>query len=143
MQFETDFYATSGRATVFVIETEQVVRSALHYILRDRYRPITFAAVADALASAETPDAVLLGAAILQGEGDVLTELGEHFTSARILLVADRSADPLARAGLARGAHGIISKPISFDTVCDAVGTALSAPIVPGEPSPLIRVAFG
>ena len=143
MQFETAFYATSGRATVFVIETEQVVRSALHYILRDRYRTVTFATVADALASDGTPDAVLLGAAILQGQGDVLTEFGEQFASAKILLVADRSADPLAQASLARGAHGIIGKPISFDTVCEAVGTALSAPIVPGEPSPLIRVAFG
>jgi len=145
MQFETDFYAAGGRPTIFLIEPEQVVRSALHYILRDRYRTRAFASLDEATSSAmETPDVLLLGLAILRSGGEaLLADLGEQFGGARILLVADSNSDPLAQAGIERGAHGIISKPISFDTVCDAVGTALSAPIVPGEPSPLIRVAFG
>jgi DNA-binding NarL/FixJ family response regulator len=142
MQFETEFLATDERSTIFVIESEQVVRSALHYILRDRYLTLAFATLADALASAEVPDAVLLDISNLQGEGDALAP-GELFAGARILLVADRQSDPLAQAGLKRGAHGIVSKPISFDSVRDAVSGVLAPPARAGEPSRLIRVAFG
>lgn len=142
MQFETDFHA-GARSTVFVVETEQVVRSALHYILRDRYQTHAFAALEDALAG-DTPDAVLLGVGLLQdGSEALLARLGERFAGAKVLIVAERNSDPLAQACLEHGAHGIIGKPISFDMVCDAVDTALTAPILPAEPSRLIRVAFG
>jgi CheY-like chemotaxis protein len=145
MQFETEFYTTGDRPTVVVIESEQVVRSALHYILRGRYWTRAFATLDDAVgSSAETPDVVLLGIAFLQSQGNtVLANLGEQFPDAKILLVAERTSDPLARASLETGAHGIVSKPISFDTVCGAVDAVLAAPILPGEPSRLIRVAFG
>jgi DNA-binding NarL/FixJ family response regulator len=92
----------------------------------------------------ENPDVLLLGLAILQSRSEaLLAELGEQFGAAKILLVADSSSDPLAQAGLESGAHGIISKPISFDSVSDAVSMALAGPTFSGEPSRLIRVAFG
>lgn len=145
MQFETEFFAADDISTVFVIESEQVVRSALHYILRDRHRTHAFAALDDALISAaDVPDVVLLGASILESRGEaLLAGLGEQFAGAKILIVADRHSAPLARAYLERGAHGVVSKPISFETVSDAVSSALAAPIPAGEPSRLIRVAFG
>src|SRR5262245_47899227 len=106
MQFETEFYATGERLTVFVIESEQVIRSALHYILRDRYRTRTFAAPDEALASVlDGPDVVLLGIDILHDKGEaLLAALGEHFAGAKILLVADRNCGPVAQACLERGA---------------------------------------
>lgn len=144
MQFETEFGANGGHSTVLVIEPEQVVRSALYYILRDRYRTVVFAAPGDALATAEAPDVVLLGSAILQNQGEaVLTAIAEQFAGVRILLISDHGSDPLASAALERGVHGLISKPISFDAVRNAVGTALAAPIVSGGLSRLVRVAFG
>jgi DNA-binding NarL/FixJ family response regulator len=145
MQFETEFYAAGGRPTIFLIEPEQVVRSALYYILRDRYRTRAFASLDEATGSTmETPDVLLLGLAILRSRGEaLLAELGEQFGPARILLVADSKSDPLAEASLERGAHGIISKPISFDSVSDAVSMALAGPVFSGEPSRLIRVSFG
>jgi DNA-binding NarL/FixJ family response regulator len=142
MQFETEFYATSERSTVFVIEAEQVVRSALHYILRDRYRTVIFATLGDAIASAEVPDVVLLGVTNLRSEDDA-TAPGELFAGAKILLIADRHSDPRAQAALQRGAHGIVSKPISFESVRDAVGKAVARPVFADGPSRLIRVAFG
>src|SRR5512139_3331932 len=97
MQFETEFFATEDRSTVFVIESEQVVRSALHYILRDRHRTHAFAALDDALASAaDVPDVVLLGASILRSRGEaLLAGLGAQFAGAKILIVADQHSDPL------------------------------------------------
>lgn len=144
MQFETEFYATGDVSTIFVIEGEQVVRSALHYILRGRHRVHTYASLDDALTSAaDAPDVVLIGIDVLRSQGEaLLSVLAEQFAGAKILIVADRPSDPRAQACLERGAHGIVSKPISFDAVCDAVWGALAAPVFAGEPSRLIRVAF-
>lgn len=145
MPFETDLHASGDRPTVFVIEHEQVVRSALHYILRDRYRTFTFASPAEAFAAAlDTPDAVLAGATALQDQGDeLLIGLRERYGDAAILVVVDRSSDPLAQLARENGAHAIVSKPISFDTVCEAVDRALAAPIPRDATSRLIHVAFG
>lgn len=92
----------------------------------------------------EAPDVLLLGIAVLRsGDEALLADLGEQFAGARILLVADSNSDPLAAASLGRGAHGIIGKPISFDSVSHAVSMALAGPVFADEPSRLIRLAFG
>lgn len=144
MQFETEVGASRDRPTVFLIEGEQVVRSALDYILRECYQTHAFASVNKAMASPiTTPDAVLLAVAILRDRGEaVLADLRNVFPNAKILLVAERNSDSLLRAGLERGAHGMISKPISFDSVCSAVGIALSGPVSADEPSHLSRVSL-
>jgi DNA-binding NarL/FixJ family response regulator len=145
MQFETGYQATDDQPTVFVIEREQVVRSALHYILRDRYRTCAFASLDDALASTlDAPDVVLVGVSTLQGQHDGLPAvLCKRYGGAPVLVVADRLSDPLAQRALEGGAREIVCKPISFDTVCDAVDRALAAPIPNDAPSHLIRVSFG
>lgn len=146
MRFETALRAPCDRPTVFVIEHEQVVRSALHYILRDRYRTLTFASLDEAFAtSADAPDAVLAGATILHGRNDdePLIGLRERYGDAAILVVADRSSDRLAQLCLEHGARGIVCKPISFETVSEAVDRALATPIPHDSPSCLIRMAFG
>lgn len=144
MQFETDVSASEDRPTIFLIEPEQVVRSALDYILRERYQTHAFAAVDEAISSStKTPAVVLIGIAILRDRGEtVLDELNRVFTSTKILLVAERNSDPVVQAGLEQGAHGVISNPISFSSVCGAVSAALGVPDLPGEPSHVICVAF-
>jgi DNA-binding NarL/FixJ family response regulator len=136
MQDETECHATDDQATVFVIEREQVVRSALHYILQGRYRTYTFASPDDALASAmDAPDTVLVGASILQGQDDrLLPLLHKRYGGAAVLIVADHSSDPQVQLALECGARGIICKPISFDTVCEAVDRALATPILRDAP---------
>ncbi|WP_445219956.1 response regulator [Bradyrhizobium sp. Pa8] len=145
MQFETEISARADRPAIFVIEPEQVVRSALDYILRERYQTHAFASMDEAMASPmKAPAAVLIGIAILRDRGEeVLAELSKVFATTKILLVAERNSDPVAQAGLKQGAHGVISNPISFNSVCDAVGVAVGAPVFPGEPSRLTPVAFG
>jgi hypothetical protein len=143
MQDETECHATDGQPTVFVVEREQVVRSALHYILQDRYRTYAFASLDDAFAPAmDAPDTVLVGASILQGHDDgLLPRLRRRYGGAAVLVVADRSSDPLVQLAFERGARGIICKPISFDTVCEAVDRALATSILRDTPSRLVRVA--
>lgn len=143
MQIETEFPATSDRPTVIVIERDQVVRSALHYILRDRYRTCAFASLDEALApDIDAPDIVLAGVGILQGADDGLpASLCKHYGGVAVLVIADRNSDPQAQLALERGARGIVCKPISFDSVCEAVEQALAAPIFRDAPSRLVRLA--
>ncbi|MBR1131773.1 response regulator transcription factor [Bradyrhizobium iriomotense] len=145
MQSETRFHPTGEPTTVFVIEREQVVRSALDFILRDRYRTCAFASLDEALAAVtDAPDIVLLGSSFLQGQRDLLPAvLATRFSSAAILVIADSDGAAAARHALERGAHGIIGKPISFDTVCDAVERALAGGIPRGKASRLARTSLG
>jgi DNA-binding NarL/FixJ family response regulator len=132
MRFRPEFSFTGGRSTVFIVETEQVVRSALYYILRDRYRTLAFAsAEAATTAAASTPNVVLLGAGLVRRQGKaLLASLGNTLGGPKVLLVSETSADPLRRSDSECGVHGVITKPISFDSVCEAVESALSAPVV-------------
>lgn len=145
MQFEPRFQPTGTPATIFVIEREQVVRSALHYILRERHRTRAFASLDEAAAGVmDAPDAVLLGVSFLQERRDVLPPAQSWpFGRAAILLVADSNSDPLARLSFEHGVCGIIRKPISFDSVCDAVDRALADPTSRDGSSRLIHAASG
>ncbi|MBW7973655.1 hypothetical protein [Bradyrhizobium sp. BR 10289] len=128
---------------MFVIEREQVVRSALHYILRERHRTRAFASLDEVSANApETPDVVLLGMSVLQDRNDLLpASLAGQFGNAAILLVAGSNSDQLGQQCLEHGASGIVRKPISFDTVCEAVERALGAPISRDASSRLVHAA--
>ncbi|GLR90022.1 response regulator [Bradyrhizobium iriomotense] len=142
MRFDTETCTRSDGPSILLIEPEQVVRSALDYILRERYQTHAFASVDDAMTSPmNTPDVVLIGIAILRDRGEaILDELIKVFASPKILLVAERNSDPLVQTGLERGAHGVISNPISFSSVCEAVRIALGAPVSHDGPSRLIPV---
>lgn len=121
----------AGRARIFVIEAEQVVRTALHYILREEHEAHAFATVEEAVCRGpdEKPNVVLLGIGMVRSKGlYFLTELASWLSDAKILLVADSMSDPLALAGLECGAHGIVGKPISLESVRDAVQLALGTP---------------
>jgi len=144
MQIETEIQAAGARPIVFVIEREQVVRSALDFILRDRYRTCAFASLEEATAAVtDAPGVVLLGSSLLHGRREAIpTALTKRVGNAAILVVADSGVDALAQLALERGAHGIINKPISFDTVCDGVERALSAGIPRGAVSRFARMSL-
>ncbi|CCD84314.1 Conserved hypothetical protein, putative Response regulator [Bradyrhizobium sp. ORS 285] len=119
----------SSRTCVFVIESDQVIRSALGYILSERHETFTFAETADALSKAAraTPDAVLVGSSILEDDGaETVGMLARKLNQAGIIVVAGSTRSPLALAGLRQGAEAVIAKPITFDGVTHAVETVLA-----------------
>jgi DNA-binding NarL/FixJ family response regulator len=121
----------AGHARIFVIEAEQVVRTALHYILREEHEAHAFATIEEAVCQGPDgqPSVVLLGIGMVRNKGlHFLTELASWLRDAKILLVADSTSDPLALAGLKGGAHGIVGKPISTESVRNAVQLALGTP---------------
>lgn len=123
-RFEPSHATESFR--IFVIESDEVVRSALHFILEDRGETRGFASFDQAVAEDLTPDIVLLGISFVQDgcEGG-LTRILRHWPGAKILIVANSVNDRLARSSLKWGAHGVLGKPITYDNVRQKVDTLL------------------
>lgn len=113
---------------IFVVESDEVVRSALNFILDDQNETHSFANLDQALAKAadRVPNIVLLGISFLQNNGEmVLAEIAARLRGSRILIVANSVNDPIARASLRWGAHDVLGKPISFDSVRGKVDALL------------------
>ena len=124
---------------VFVVERDEVVRSALHFILDDRNETHSFANLDQAFVKAadRKPNIVLLGIGFVRNNGEeTLAEIAMRLPGTRILIVANSLNDPIACASLRWGAHGVLGKPISFDSVCAKVDALLDRceipPITPG-----------
>jgi DNA-binding response OmpR family regulator len=118
---------------IFVVEGDEVIRSALHFILDDQNETHSFANLDLAFAKAAdvAPNLVLLGTGFLQGNGEhALVEIAIQLPGAKILIVANSSSDPLALASLKWGAHDVLGKPITFDSVRGKVDALLGRPKV-------------
>lgn len=105
---------------IFVVESDEVIRSALHFILDDRNETHSFASLdlAYARAGDVTPDLVLLGIDFLKDDGEgAVTGIARRLPGAKILIVANSVNDPLALKALRWGVLDVLGKPISFDSV--------------------------
>ncbi len=120
---------------IFVVEGDEVVRSALHFILDDQNETHSFANLDQAFAKAtdRTPNIVLLGIGFVQNNGErALADIAMRLPGTRILIVANSVNDPIARASLRWGAHDVLGKPMTFDSVRGRVDALLQ----PRELSP-------
>jgi DNA-binding response OmpR family regulator len=111
---------------IFVIERDEVVRSALHFILDDQNETHSFGSLELAEAAEMAPGLILLGIDFLELDGKrVLAEVATQLPGAKILIVANSANDPLALKSLKWGAHDVLGKPITFDLVRGRVDALL------------------
>ena len=128
---------------IFVVEADEVIRSALQFILDDRNETHGLTSLEQAFAKGDRwkPDLVLLGVSIVQDQGvSVLDDIGLRLPGAKILLVADSRKDPLAQLCLGAGADDVLGKPIATDSVRDKVDLLLGRRKLsqaPAETSPV------
>jgi len=118
MSFEPSHPVETDR--IFVVESEEVIRSALQFILNDHSETHGFTSLDQAFAKAAdlTPNVVLLGISLVQNYGErALAETAIRLPGAKILIVANSVNDPLALMSLKWGAHDVLGKPITFDSV--------------------------
>jgi len=105
---------------IFVVESDEVIRSALHFILDGQNETHSFATLDLAYAGAGDvmPDLVLLGIDFLKDDGEgTVAGIARRLSGSKILIVANSVNDPLALKALKWGAHQVLGKPISFDSV--------------------------
>jgi DNA-binding response OmpR family regulator len=122
-------FCSAKAKRIFVVESDEVVRSALSFILDDHDETSAFASLGQAFddAPGQTPDVVLLGVGFVQNNGELLlAEIARHWPGVKILTVANSVNDRLARASLQWGAHDVLGKPITFEGVRGKVDALLA-----------------
>jgi CheY-like chemotaxis protein len=123
---------------VFVVDSDEITRAVLQFMLHDENETHEIANVAAAYDKAASwkPDVILLGMTIVQAQGiGVVSEICEHIPGVKIALVADSRADVTAQSCLNQGAHSLLVKPFTIEAVRRKVDillgrrTALSIPV--------------
>lgn len=112
---------------IFVVDTDEIIRAALQFMLHDENEAHELESVEAALVKATDwpPDLILLGQSLLQSEGlAALTRLTTTLPGAQVLLVGS-AADPILGEALADGAHVLIPVPLRLEAVRKAVDQAL------------------
>lgn len=114
---------------VFVIDTDEIARAVVQFILHDEYETHELASLADAEAKARTgkPDLAIVGVDMLRAAGaQVIAQVAAGHPEAKILLVADPNSDgDLIASARSAGAHGILAKPLTVESVRDKVDVML------------------
>ncbi|WP_168197722.1 response regulator [Pseudolabrys sp. FHR47] len=113
---------------IFVVETDEIIRSALSFILHNENETYALTSLEQAYAKGRErrPDLVLLGLDIVRDEGvRVLGDMATRLPGVKILLVADSADEPLAHDCLDSGAHAVLGKPIASDSVLCTVDILL------------------
>jgi len=126
MQIGVEISRSVENKRIFVVDSDEVTRAALQFMLHDENETHEIPSVAEAVAKGDgrKVDLVLLGQAIVRDQGrEVLREIAEKLPGAKILLVADSAAD--AQEYLQFGAAGVLTKPLTVESVRLKVDAAL------------------
>lgn len=113
---------------IFVVDEDEIIRAALQFMLHDENETHEVAGLQTAFTKAaeSKPDLILLAASIVEGEGvSVLSQIRERIPGAKILVVAESAKDEIARQCLASGAHGVLPKPLTIESVREKVDVLL------------------
>lgn len=105
---------------IFVVESDEIIRAALQFMLHDENETHEIPTLAAAYAKAEnwTPDVILLGLGLVAEHGlKLLKELRARIPGVKLAVVADSPAAPMAMDCLKEGAHALLTKPFRIETV--------------------------
>jgi CheY-like chemotaxis protein len=105
---------------VFVVDSDEITRAVLQFMLHDENETHEIASVAQAYDKAVDwkPDVILLGMPIVAEHGvGVINELRERIPGVRIAVVADSLNDLAAQNCLKQGAQSLLAKPLTIENV--------------------------
>jgi CheY-like chemotaxis protein len=137
MQIGVEVSRAVENKRIFVVEDDEIIRSALQFMLHDENETHELATLEQAFARGRdwNPDLILLGVSIVRAKGiEVLAQIAARTPGAKVLMVADSVDDPVALACLKSGAHGILAKPITIEGVRFKVDVLLGRRKLPMVP---------
>jgi CheY-like chemotaxis protein len=120
MQIGVDSSVAIENKRVFVVDGDKITRAVLQFMLHDENETHELADVAHAYDKAVQwkPDAILLAMDLVQVHGiAVLEEIRARVPGVKIAVVCDFATDPAARSCLQRGAHSLLAKPLTIESV--------------------------
>jgi len=118
MQIGVDCDKAVDNRRVYVVDTDEVSRAAVGFMLADECETHEFADLDLAFERAQsfTPDLVILGPGVIAAAGpEVFGRI--NLLGARAVVLAESGARDYANACLSAGARGVIYKPLDIATV--------------------------
>jgi DNA-binding response OmpR family regulator len=140
MQIGVESAKAVDQRRVFVVDEDEITRTALQFMLHDEIETHELASLEEAYAKGQgwlKPDIVLLGAAFLARLGpDVVHDIKARFAPVSIVIVCEKSEEAVAVEGLKAGAAAALVKPLTLDAVRKKIDTILGR----GGAAPLIQI---
>ncbi len=105
---------------IFVVDNDEIIRSALQFMLHDENETHELNSLEHAFQKAVDwkPDLLLLGTNVVKEKGEaIISEIASRLPGTKIMLIADAANDPTAVSGLKSGAHDILAKPLTIESV--------------------------
>jgi DNA-binding NarL/FixJ family response regulator len=127
---------------IFVVETDEIIRSALQFMLHDENETHELANLEQAYDKGIEwkPDLVLLGLDIVETGGvAVLEDIKGKLPTAKVVLIADKADNPLVKTCLDAGAAGVIPKPLTIEGVRFKVDVLLGRRELPMVPLAMLK----
>lgn len=128
MQIGVDISNSVENKRLFVVDTDEITRMALQFMLHDENETHDLPSLDAAFAKSVDwkPDLLLLGVGVIHEQGiGALQTIKSRIPEIRILLVADSKDDPVTQACLQSGADALIVKPLTIESVRKRVDAAL------------------
>lgn len=142
MQIGVEVSRAVENKRIFVIVGDEIMRSALQFMLHDENETHELASVEHCFEKGVEwrPDLLILGLDIVEATGaGVLADIAKQFPGVKILLFAQAPGNPVAQTCLAAGAHDVLSKPLTIETVRHKVDVLLGRKKLPMAPLGLLQ----
>jgi len=113
---------------IFIVSDDEIARAALQFMLHDEHEAHDLPDLGAAYAKGAEwkPDLLLLGLEIVDARGaGLLQEIGAKMPGARIMLIAEAGQDAHAQTYLKSGAHSVLTKPLTVESVRKKVNILL------------------
>ncbi|MBU2786149.1 response regulator [Acidithiobacillus ferriphilus] len=126
MQIGVDCDLAVGNRRIFVLDTDEIGRMAVQFMLHDEYETHEIASLQVAIAKAQDwpPDLIILGEALL-GEGKLNVEtVSEQFPKTRLMLVVGEARSALSQSAISKG-FVLLHKPLRLEDVRAKVAAVL------------------
>ncbi len=124
MQIGVEINKSVDNKRIFVLESDEIIRAALQFMLHDENETHEIPSVEEAYRKAETwkPDLILLGLSLVKDHGvSLIGELVSRMPGIKVAIIKDAITDAeseaLAGECLKNGAHSLLVKPFTIESV--------------------------
>ena len=135
MQIGVETARAVANKRIFIVDDDEITRAVLQAMLQDENEAHDLAGLDAAFAKARDwpPNLLLLGLSVVQADASVLDAARNRLAGVPVLLVAEAGQGAAADAYLRAGAHGVLTKPLTVQSVrrkVDGMLGLLKAPMI-------------
>lgn len=131
MQIGVETSKAVDQRRVFVVDDDDIIRTALQFMLQDEIETHEMGAIEDAYAKTETtdwlkPDLIILGVSLIKAKGaGLIGDIRAAYPKVAILITYAKGEEEPALEGVKAGANAALAKPLTLEAVRKKVDTIL------------------